>query len=424
MTTVIALVVLLLLILIIVWAHFFRQQQVTSFDQNVRDNTNVNLYHEHKAEIEADFEQGKIDQENYQYLTQELDKSLLQDVQENQQHQEVFEQKQLSIIWPVSISLFILVFSFALYNKIGAFEQLSQPQQVNVQEQMEQDERARQQETLARVAQLRQKISEEPKNADAWYSLGQALVGLGDFNGAIAAFAKVEEIDGPHADIYGAMAQATYYRDNQEITAESQILIDKALALDPLDPSTNILLGMHSFMHQEYAQAIKYWQPIIDSGRSNVNSQALQEAVNEAKNRLALTGQQSQPIEQTIPDNGVQLSLNVTIGDNVMSELIQQEDKAVFIYAIASSGPKMPIAAVKVFASDLPATIVLNDSQAMMEQMKLSMFEKVHVFAVISQDGTPGVKPGDYQAVIRDIVVADNKLLDVVIDEKVTDSVK
>lgn len=424
MTTVIALVVLLLLILIIVWAHFFRQQQVTSFDQNVRDNTNVNLYHEHKAEIEADFEQGKIDQENYQYLTQELDKSLLQDVQENQQHQEVFEQKQLSIIWPVSISLFILVFSFALYNKIGAFEQLSQPQQVNVQEQMEQDERARQQETLTRVAQLRQQISEEPNNADAWYSLGQALVGLGDFNGAIAAFAKVEEIDGPHADIYGAMAQATYYRDNQEITAESQVLIDKALALDPLDPSTNILLGMHSFMHQEYAQAIKYWQPIIDSGRSNVNSQALQEAVNEAKNRLALTGQQSQPIEQTIPDNGVQLSLNVTIGDNVMSELIQQEDKAVFIYAIASSGPKMPIAAVKVFASDLPATIVLNDSQAMMEQMKLSMFEKVHVFAVISQDGTPGVKPGDYQAVIRDIVVADNKLLDVVIDEKVTDSVK
>ncbi|GLX81644.1 c-type cytochrome biogenesis protein CcmI [Thalassotalea eurytherma] len=424
MTTVIALVVLLLLILIIVWAHFFRQQQVTSFDQNVRDNTNVNLYHEHKAEIEADFEQGKIDQENYQYLTQELDKSLLQDVQENQQHQEVFEQKQLSIIWPVSISLFILVFSFALYNKIGAFEQLSQPQQVNVQEQMEQDERARQQETLARVAQLRQQISEEPNNADAWYSLGQALVGLGDFNGAIAAFAKVEEVDGPHADIYGAMAQATYYRDNQEITAESQVLIDKALALDPLDPSTNILLGMHSFMHQEYAQAIKYWQPIIDSGRSNVNSQALQEAVNEAKNRLALTGQQSQAIEQATPDNGVQLSLNVTIGDNVMSELIQQEDKAVFIYAIASSGPKMPIAAVKVFASDLPATIVLNDSQAMMEQMKLSMFEKVHVFAVISQDGTPGVKPGDYQAVIRDIVVADNKLLDVVIDEKVTDSVK
>ncbi len=424
MTTVITLVVLLLLILIIVWAHFFRQQQVTSFDQNVRDNTNVNLYHEHKAEIEADFEQGKIDQENYQYLTQELDKSLLQDVQENQQHQEVFEQKRLSIIWPVSISLFILVFSFALYNKIGAFEQLSQPQQVNVQEQMEQDERARQQETLTRLAQLRQQISEEPNNADAWYSMGQALVGLGEFNGAIAAFAKVEEIDGPHADIYGAMAQATYYRDNQEITAESQVLIDKALALDPLDPSTNILLGMHSFMHQEYAQAIKYWQPIIDSGRSNVNSQALQEAVNEAKNRLALTGQQSQAIEQATPDNGVQLSLNVTIGDNVMNELIQQEDKAVFIYAIASSGPKMPIAAVKVFASDLPATIVLNDSQAMMEQMKLSMFEKVHVFAVISQDGTPGVKPGDYQAVIRDIVVADNKLLDVVIDEKVTDSVK
>ncbi|QOL25865.1 c-type cytochrome biogenesis protein CcmI [Thalassotalea sp. LPB0316] len=423
MSTVITLVVLLLLVLVIVWLHFFRQQQVGGFDQNVRDDTNVNLYHEHKAEIEADFAQGKIDQENYDYLRQELDKSLLQDVQENQQHKEVFEQKSLSIIWPVGISLFVLVFSFALYDKIGAFEQLSMPQQIAQQDQMAEAERARQQETLTRIAQLREQLAQQPNDADTWYSLGQALVGVGDFNGAISAFAKVEEIDGPHADIYGAMAQATYYRENQEITPEVQTLIDKALAIDPLDPSTNILLGMHSFMHQDYAKAIQYWQPVIDSGRSNVNAQALQEAVNEAKNRLALTGQ-AQEIESEQAVTGSQLSLNVSIGDSAMAELIQQEDKNVFIYAIASDGPKMPIAAVKVLASDLPATIVLNDSQAMMPQMKLSMFERVHVFAVISQDGTPGVKPGDYQAVVRDIIVADSKPLDVVIDEKVTDSVE
>lgn len=423
MSTVITLVVLLLLVLVIVWLHFFRQQQVDGFDQNVRDDTNVTLYHEHKAEIEADFAQGKIDQENYDYLTQELDKSLLQDVQENQQHEEVFEQKSLSIIWPVSISLFVLIFSFALYDKIGAFDQLSQPQQISQQDQFAQEEAARQQETLSRVADLREQISQNPNNADTWYSLGQALVGVGDFNGAIAAFAKVEEIDGPHADIYGAMAQATYYRENQEITPAVQALIDKALALDPLDPSTNIMLGMDSFMNQEYAKAIQYWQPVIDSGRSNVNAQALQEAVNEAKNRLSLTGGEVNDAEQA-PVVGPELTLEVSIGEAAMAELIQQEDRAVFIYAIASDGPKMPIAAVKVFASDLPATIVLNDSQAMMPQMKLSMFEKVHVFAVISQDGTPGVKPGDYQAVVRDIQVASGEPLDVIIDEKVTDSVE
>ena len=174
MSTVITLVVLLLLVLVIVWLHFFRQQQVDGFDQNVRDDTNVKLYHEHKAEIEADFAQGKIDQENYDYLTQELDQSLLQDVQENQQHEEVFEQKSLSIIWPVSISLFVLIFSFALYDKIGAFEQLSQPQQISQQDQFAQEEAARQQETLSRVADLREQISQIPNNADTWYSLGQA----------------------------------------------------------------------------------------------------------------------------------------------------------------------------------------------------------------------------------------------------------
>jgi len=417
MTTVILFVVLLLLLLVVVWLHYFKQQNVQTFDENTRDDTNVNLYHEHKAEIEADFEQGKIDEENYQYLSQELDKSLLQDVQENQQRQEVFEEKSLSVAWPIAISVFVLVFSFALYGKIGAFEQLSQPQQVSAQAQMAQEEMARQQETLNRVNGLKQQVANEPQNADAWYSLGQALVGVGDFTGALAAFEKVEEIDGAHADIFGAMAQASYYRDNQQITPQVQGFIDKALALDGQDPSTNILLGMHAFMGQDYAKAVKHWQGVIDSGRSNVNTQALQEALNEAKSRLSLTGEVPPQSDDTV--TGPQLTLNVSIGDDVMAELIQEDDKSVFIYAIASNGPRMPLAAVKVLASDLPATILLNDSQAMTPQMKLSMFEQVDVFAVISQDGNVGIKPGDYQAVVRNIETKSSEALDVVIDTKV-----
>ena len=43
----------LLLILAVVWAPFIKQQESNiSIDDTQRDETNVRLYHEHKAEIE------------------------------------------------------------------------------------------------------------------------------------------------------------------------------------------------------------------------------------------------------------------------------------------------------------------------------------------------------------------------------------
>ncbi|MBL4942246.1 MAG: c-type cytochrome biogenesis protein CcmI, partial [Colwellia sp.] len=76
--------VFIALFLFIVWRPFFKSAVNDGIHnnekQNVRDETNVELYKEHKTEIERDFSDGAIDEENYQYLLAELDKSLLQDI--------------------------------------------------------------------------------------------------------------------------------------------------------------------------------------------------------------------------------------------------------------------------------------------------------------------------------------------------------
>jgi len=117
------------LLLFIVWMPFFRKTKERSDNdgakQNLRDETNVELYKEHKAEIENDFSDGAIDEENYQYLLAELDNSLLQDIAAAEKKSDIpAGDKQLSLLWPISLSFFIVAFSVALYIKQGTLENL------------------------------------------------------------------------------------------------------------------------------------------------------------------------------------------------------------------------------------------------------------------------------------------------------------
>jgi len=411
---------LILFMLVIVWSHFLTQNRGRhSVDNSFRDQTNIDLYHEHKAEIEHDFKHGDIDDENHQYLLTELEHSLLQDIEENSAEAAKIKslskanEQPLSIVWPIILSIFILLFSGYYYSQKGAYDLIvSTPQSTGSDQEISEQQQVKQQ-----VQQLIELTKQEPKNSEAWYSLGQAFVGLGEFEFALTAFDKVIELDGEQADLYGAKAQAAYYQAEQKITPAVQQLIDKALSLDKKDPSTNILLGMHSFVSNEFEQAISYWQLVIDDARSSVNTQALQGAIDEAKNRLSFAG--------TAGDSalsGPQLSLNVSIGENILAELDQGEDKIVFIYATPSDGRRMPVAAVKVKASDLPLDVVFTDASAMTPQAKLSDVESVHLYAIISSTGGVGIKPGDFKAELKNVLVSETKAISLVIDSVVKET--
>ena len=406
---IITIVVFLLLILAVIWGHFLRSNQTKLAPvENLRDETNVRLYHEHKAEIEKDYQKGNVDEENYQYLLSELEKGLLQDIEQNSDEEQQFQKnktlttKPLSMLWPVVISFFVFAFSFALYLQFGSYERVSTEQLVvndQAQQALNQEQQLKMQ-----IEGLKNKIESNPENADTWYELGQVLVGAGDFDNAIKAFDRVIEIEGEQADILGAKAQANYYRNGQKIDENVQQLIDRALVLDPVDPSTNILLGMHNFMKQNYQQAITYWQLVVDSGRQTVNIAALKDAIVESKNRLSST---KVPLvsQDDESQQGPQLVLNVSLSEEISEKLNEGEDKIVFVYAVPVNGSRMPVAAVKIKASDLPTTIILNNARAMSPQATLSSVEAVNIYAVVSKTGGVGIKSGDFKAEKTDVNV-------------------
>ena len=426
----IALIILVFiaLLLYIVWLPFFKGVNSNSAQEkpksNIRDETNVQLYTEHKAEIEKDFSDGGIDEENYQYLLAELDTSLLQDIEAAEKESKVIvSSKRFSVLWPLSLSLFIIAFSITLYLKQGTLTALiATPsiEQSNQQDQMSDDQRAQvqQEQVLAYIKKLQQHLEKNEDDGEAWYNLGQTLVSAGEFPMAITAYEQVIRIEGEQADLLGAIAQAHYYRNNQQIDEQVQNFIDRALALDVNDPSTNILLGMHNFIGKEYEKAIGYWQRVIDAKRQGVNSNALQEAVKEAKSRLGLPDTaDNEPVQPTV--EGPKLSVSVSLSDDVVQQLAKGEDRIVFVYAIPTDGQRMPLAAVKLMASDLPKVITLSNDNAMSPANNLSSVSAVNIYAIVSKLGGVGIKSGDFKAEIQNIAVDNTETINLIVDSLV-----
>jgi cytochrome c-type biogenesis protein CcmH len=319
----------------------------------------------------------------------------------------------------------VVFFSFLIYQQQGNFWSIIESSVTQGNSGTQQSANSQKQnQALAYVNKLKQQIEANPNDSEAWYNLGQTYVAIGGFTEAIAAFKQVVAIEGEHADLFGAIAQALYYQNQQKITVEVQEYIDRALALDVNDASTNILLGMHNFIAENFQGAISYWQIVINANNPGVNINALKEAVTEARYRLnenASEGLKQPNIKSNgnTTNAGPQLKISVSLSDEVVAQLANQDDRVVFVYAVPTNGQRMPLAAVKMKASDLPSVIVLNNSQAMSPANTLSSVKNAHVYAIVSKEGGVGIKSGDYKAEALNIEVNRSDTLELVVDKLV-----
>jgi len=384
---------------------------------NIRKNTNISLYHEHLRELEKDLKSGAIEQTSFELLKEELSKTLLQDVNnKNVIKNNQVNRKTTSLFWPIGISVFVAAFSFYAYLEIGASEQLALPKvaaKADPHGNLNMEQMA-----LFKVQQLQQKVAGQPNNSQAWFSLGQAYIGVGQFDEAVSSFDQVMTLIGEHAELIGPKAQALYYKNNEQMNDEIRALIDKAITLDPIDASTNILLGMDAYAQNNYAVAIFHWEKVLDSGRPGINTQALVGAVNEAKSQLEMSGGAAvSPEAYNIELTQAKLSIKLSFYEAMLNNVMLSEDKIVFVYALVNDS-KIPLAAVKILASEIPTTIILDDSLAMTAQ-KLSSAEKVNLFAVVSMSGNVGINIGDYKGELFDVSVNKKDVIQLTIDTEV-----
>jgi cytochrome c-type biogenesis protein CcmH len=251
------------------------------------------------------------------------------------------------------------------------------------------------------VARLESELQQNADNPEGWYLLGSTYMTLQRFSDAARAFGKLRELVGDEPDLLVREADALAMANQGVLAGAPENLLERALALNPDHPVALWLSGIAADRRGDVEQALRYWQRAEPLFADNPQSQAeIRTQISRAKSQLAGGGAgmvvaegSSAPTEQPIADGGA-IQVRVSLDDTLRADVSGNE--TLFILARAVAGPPMPLAVVRKRAADLPLVVTLDDSMAMMPNLKLSGHDQVTVLAKLSKSGNATTQSGDF----------------------------
>ena len=384
--------------------------------------SNLGLYESKVKELKLDLEEGRIDKEHYMSAINELDHELLLDVPVEDKESAAMHYGSKAKPRPVVamiISVFLPALVLFIYMQMGMHENFES-------EVAQQDVQSEQQASISQMIKaLADKLDKVGGSAEEWAMLGRSYKHIQRYADSSNAFSKAIELE-PSARLYLEQAEALALSNEKSFVGEPRELVMKALELAPDSINTIWFAGVAEFQSGNYGESIDLLIQLSAEANADPEiGESIRFYVTAAREKLVAQGQDIPSVEVLLnvqepavePVAGVRLEVAVDI-KNEIRELFEQ-DTVVFVYAKAKQGPKMPLAAQRISLGDLPATVFLDDSMAMVAGMNISAFDGVVVSARISRAGSALAQSGDYigAVVVDDVSTA--KKLEVLISDAV-----
>lgn len=379
-----ALVLLLFVLLLIFWPLFTADKYRAS--HNAKDN--VAIFKERLDELEQEQKQGYLDETAYRHLKLELEKGLLTDVEDSNEAAPQTVRQRRHWLLAGLLTTVLLMGGPLLYWQLGRSDDYLRYQVLREQAA---ESHKKLEDFKAMVAKLRSKLTESPEDYPKWSALAKSYVATGDFDQAVDAFRRMlrfmPKTHPDYAAINGLYAQSLYLAAGEKLTPAALAAAERALALDSEETSALTLKGIDAYDRQHFAQAIDYWQRAKIKANEAQMERFLVPAIASAQERLGTT---SSP--QQAAGSGASITVRLRLAPALKARV--PGNLTVFVFAKAVGG-RMPVAAVKLKAGELPATIVLDDSKAVMPAANLSSVDTVDITARISFSGQALARPGD-----------------------------
>ncbi|WAI82183.1 MULTISPECIES: c-type cytochrome biogenesis protein CcmI [Achromobacter] len=270
---------------------------------------------------------------------------------------------------------------------------------------------------------LAQRLRASPDDADGWYTLARSYETLGRYTDAVAAYRQVLRLVPGQPVVLADLADALLSANQGKPDTDAIAAVAQALVADPDQPKALALAGMMALRRGDAAEALVHWE------RLQTLLPADSEAARQIQSNIAQARAMSAGAPDAKPGSGMGASISNTNGaaDGVSSkdappptgpsparisgtasiadalrDQVQPGD-TVFILARPVAGSRMPLAITQWRVSDLPRAFVLDDSNAMSPQAKLSGASRVQVEIRISRSGKAAAQPGDLSGVLSDV---------------------
>lgn len=405
------------------------------------DAVNITVYRDQIAELDRDLENDILSREQYDKSKQELQQRMLQDVTERDTVVVDKNKKFRNIALSVVITLTLPLAAVSLYLAIGDTRGLLPQAQLASATQMNRDgggSPAGHDNFSSVLENLIKRLSENPEDVEGWVMLGRTYAIMGRYGEASNTYAKLAELIPNNPQILSDYADVLAMKNQGNLAGKPAELIYQALSIDPKYPKALALAGTVEFEQERYAQAAEHWENLLQVVPADAQlTQTVKDSIAEA--RLLASGGKAaapeqavkvaeskseanaQPEEKAVRADApaaapLSVSGNVTISSELAGKVSPGD--TLFIYARAKSGPKMPLAILRLKASDLPASFTLTDDMAMTPAMKMSSFPEVVIEARVSKSGQAVTASGDLQGFSEPVKLGHNNIA-IVINKQV-----
>ena len=363
----------------------------------VQDDADANLqiFRDQQAQLDSQLQQQEIKQPQYDQLLAEAKQLLLLNSQKPQVEETVVSVK-VGRLLPVAL-LLLPIFCLASYHYLGAAadEKILKMLEVNTQLSVDDPQAQFKQQEL--FSAIEKRAAQRPDNIYYWILLAKRAVQQNDLSSAQYHYAQAIKASPEDSYLLAQYAEITFMLADSQFTDEVNRAIDKAFAIDSSNPTVLGLKGIQAFETEQWQLAITYWQEASrQMEQGSPTATALKAGIARAQMRLGIEPEQ-------------QLSPQVEISVSIDKAIQFDPNQTVFVALVAISGAPMPLAAKKLRAGDLPTTITLSNSDAVMEGYNLSSVNEVKAVARLSETGSATPQAGDWEAAIQRVDLSSGK---------------
>ena len=358
-----------------------------------RRQMNAAIYREELEKLAAEHAAGTIDAQEYEISHAEMRQRLFQDTNEEDDKAVMGSSKKVVI----GLCLFIAILSSGLYFSLGDVLRVSQKNEQQPMTQVGVEKM---------VAEFALKMEADPTNLKGWAMLGRSYRMLGRNEDAAKSFSRAGQLINDDPELLAEYADTLVALANGNFAGKPLQLINRALKLDPNNLLALWLSGTASFANGDYKSAVQTWEKLAQQlPPGSEEARTIQASIAEARSKGGLASANTSTNTSVASGRGV--SGKIEISADLKSKVKSGD---VLMVIARQPGERMPVAVLRVPATEFPMNFALTDALAMNPSAPISKLSEVSIEVRISKTGMAKAEAGDLISAAQTVKVGSNQV--------------